>query len=318
MMDRRERSVILVRDIRRMACHSLVTLILLHSPCLARADDSRPDGSRLTLPGSPASDTAGAAAGESVVAALTPGSVLLAQAGASATDAASGGWQFTIAPYLWAPRTDIDLTVGPLTRSTTIEFFDDIVDNLDLGFTGHFEAAWREWTGLLDLLYLKVGKDETTGAGIRTDLDYEQLFFEFGGTYRFATLPVGRTGRITLEALAGGRLMHVDAELTIGNQSRSRGTTLIDPMLGGRIAYHITETVALWFRGDVAGFGISDSQSDLTYNLIAGLNWRFTRVASAFVGWRYMHVDIEKGGGLDTVDADVSFNGPFVGVNFYF
>jgi hypothetical protein len=112
---------------------------------------------------------------------------------------------------------------------TSIAYFtrtvlDDIVDNLDLGFSAHFEATWREWTGLLDVLYLKVGKDETTGPGIQTSLDYEQLFFEFGGTYRFATLPVGRTGRITLEALAGGRLMYVDTELTIGGQSRSRSS----------------------------------------------------------------------------------------------
>jgi opacity protein-like surface antigen len=317
-MDRRERPVIPMSEIRHTACHGLVTLLLLLLPSLARADESWLDGSRLALPGSPPSNAVGSATGESVVAALTPGSVLLAQAGASAADAAPGGWQFTIALYLWAPRTEIDLTLGPLTRSTRIEFFDDVVDNLGLGFTGHFEATLREWTGLLDLLYLKLGKDETTGAGIQTDLDYEQLFFEFGGTYRFATLPVGRTGRITLEALAGGRLMYVDAELTIGGQSRSRNTTLIDPMFGGRIAYHITDTVALWFRGDVAGFGISDSQSELTYNLIAGLNWRFTRIASAFVGWRYMHVDIEKGTGLGTLDLDVSFNGPFLGVDFYF
>ena len=72
---------------------------------------------------------------------------------------------------------------------------------------------------------------------------------EFGGTYRLVTLPVGPTGRVTLEALAGGRLMHIDAELTVGGQSRSRTGTLIDPMFGGRIAYHITDTVGLWFRG---------------------------------------------------------------------
>jgi opacity protein-like surface antigen len=89
-------------------------------------------------------------------------------------------------------------------------------------------------------------------------------------------------------------------------------------MFGGRIAYHITDTVALWFRGDVAGFGISDSQSELTHNLIAGLNWRFTHVAALFVGWRYMHVEVETGTGLGTLDADVSFNGPFLGFNFYF
>ena len=302
---------------QRAAYLGLVTLVLVLLSCPVRADEPWTGGPRTGLLESTADSTAGSAAGQGILAAVSPGSVLLAQAGASATDAAPGGWQFTIAPYLWTPRTEIDLTVGPFTRSTTIDFFEDVTDHLNFGFTGHFEANWREWTALLDLTYLKLGKDETRN-GVAIDLDYQQLFFEFGGTYRLATLPVGRTGRITLEALAGGRLMYVDAELTISGQSRSRSTTLIDPMFGGRVAYHITDTVALWFRGDVGGFGISDSQSELTYNLIAGLNWRFTHVASAFVGWRYMHVDIERGTGAGTLDADVSFNGPFLGVNFYF
>ncbi len=317
-MDRCEPPVASMNKVRRAAYLGLITLVLVLWSCPARADEPWPGGPRPGLLDSTAGSAAESPIGQGVVAALAPGSVLLAQAGAAATDAAPGGWQFTIGTYLWAPRTEIDLTLGPLSRSTTIDFVDDVADNLNLGFTGHFEANWREWTGLLDLLYLKLGKDETTGPGIQTDLDFQQLFFEFGGTYRLATLPVGRTGRITLEALAGGRLMYVDAELTIGGQSRSQSKTLIDPMVGGRIAYHITDTVGLWFRGDVAGFGISDSQSELTYNLIAGLNWRFTQMASAFVGWRYMHVDIERGTGLGTLDTELSFNGPFLGVNFYF
>ena len=36
------------------------------------------------------------------------------------------------------------------------------------------------------------------------------------------------------------------------------------------------------------------------------------------MGWRYMHVDVEKGTGVGTLDLDVSFNGPFLGINFYF
>ena len=306
-----------MNKVRRAAYLGLVTLVLALLPYPARADEPWAGGPRLGLGESTTGLAAESTAGQSVVAALAPGSVLLAQAGVSATDATAGGWQFTIGAYLWTPRTEIDLTVGPVSRSTTIDF-SDIVEDFNFGFTGHFEANWREWTALLDLLYLQLEQDETTGGGIRADLDYQQLFFEFGGTYRLASLPVGRAGRLTLEALAGGRLMYVDAELTIGGQSRSRSTTLIDPMFGGRIAYHITDTVALWFRGDVAGFGISDSQSELTYNLIAGLNWRFTQVASAFVGWRYMHVDIEKGTALGKLDADVSFNGPFLGFTFYF
>jgi opacity protein-like surface antigen len=315
-MKDRERLRDSMTDIRGWAWLGLVTMVLGLLPWAAHADDQWTDGRQFGLQESNAGREPASVAGPNVVASLTPGSVLIAQAGGSATDAEAGGWQFTIAPYLWTPRTEIDLTVGNLSRSTTIDF-SDIVENFKFGFTGHFEANWREWTALLDLLYLQLEKDETRN-GVQTDLEFQQLFFEFGGTYRVGTLPVGREGRITFEALAGARLMYVDAELTIGAQARSRSATLIDPMFGGRIAYHITDTVALWFRGDVAGFGISDSQSQLTYNVIAGLNWRFTPVASVFAGWRYMHVEIEKGSGASTLDADLSMNGPFLGFNFYF
>ena len=45
----------------------------------------------------------------------------------------------------------------------------------------------------------------------------------------------------------------------------------------------------------------------------SGSAWQFS-----IAPWRYMHVDIEKGSGASTLDADVSFNGPFLGFNFYF
>ncbi len=295
----------------------LVTTVLALLPWLGHADEPWTHGRQGGLHGSTTGRDAGSVAAQRVVAGLTPGSVLIAQAGGSSTDTSTGGWQFTVAPSLWTPRTEIDLTVGNLSRSATLDF-PDIVDDLRFGFTTHFEATWRQWTLLLDVLYFKLEKDETTGTGVPTEVDLQEVLVELGGTYRLATLPVGRTGRITLEALAGGRLMHFNTELSIGAQLRKRSATLVDPMVGGRIACHVTDTVVLWFRGDVAGFGISDSQSRLTYNLVAGLNWRFTDVASVFAGWRYMHVDIEKGSGASTLDADLSMNGPFLGFNFYF
>jgi hypothetical protein len=40
--------------------------------------------------------------------------------------------------------------------------------------------------------------------------------------------------------------------------------------------------------------------------------------ASALVGWRYMNIDIEKGSGVRTFNADVEMNGPFLGLNVRF
>ena len=108
------------------------------------------------------------------------------------------------------------------------------------------------------------------------------------------------------------------ASLGFPNQKVSESASVIDPMIGGRIAYHITDTVALRFRGDMAGFGISDNQTKLTVNLIGGLEWRFSPRASALAGWRYMNIDLETGSGSSTLNADIEMSGPFLAVNLYF
>jgi hypothetical protein len=89
-------------------------------------------------------------------------------------------------------------------------------------------------------------------------------------------------------------------------------------LVGGRVAYHITDTVGLWLRGDVGGFGISDAQTELTWNLIVGLTWQLSPRASAFAGWRVMDIDVEKDSGRKTLDVDLTLSGPLLGLTFYF
>ncbi len=162
----------------------------------------------------------------------------------------------------------------------------DIVPQLHFAFAAHVEATRREWTGFLDLLYMSVGQSETHG-GIPVSLGLQQGLFEFGGTYRLGPVSLGRAGRLTFEPLAGGRFIWVHGSLGFPNQKVSDSASVIDPMVGGRITYHITDTVALWFRGDVAGFGISDSQTKLTYNLIAGR--RMAVPPRVRPGWLALH-----------------------------
>jgi hypothetical protein len=214
------------------------------------------------------------------------------------------------------PETDVTATLGSLSRSTDIAF-GDVIKEVDFGVSGHFEATKGAWTALADLLYFRIRHGETQ-QGVRVDFNLDQLMFEFGGTYQLGTLPVGPAGRLTFEALFGGRLLYTDAELGIAGRRASRDATFIDPMVGGRIAYHITDTIALWVRGDVAGFGISDAQTDLTWNMIAGVNWRVTESVSVFAGWRVMEVDLEKGSSARTLDLDLTMSGPVLGVTIAF
>jgi hypothetical protein len=302
-----------VREIRTRTWLGLIAVVLVLTPWPVQADDQWADGRQFGLLESADGNPAGA----HVVAALHPGSILMAQAGGGAAPEGSGkDWQFTVAPYFWMARTKMNLDVGQFSRSTTIDFV-DLVPQLHFAFAAHAEATWHQWTGLLDLFYVSMGQSETQN-GVSRSTNLQELFFEFAATYRLPALSLGNAGSLTFEPLAGGRFLWVDVSLGFPNQKVSDSASLIDPMVGGRITWHITDSVALWFRGDAAGFGISDNQSNLTYNLIGGLEWRFVPRASALVGWRYMNIDIEKDSGARTFNADIEMNGPFLGVNIYF
>ena len=302
------------RYVRRWAAIGLVAMITGLAPWTVHADEGWTTGRPFGLYES-SSETDAPAVTDRVLAALTPGSVLTAQTGGAGAEPADT-WQFSLAPYLWAARTKATLTVGQLSQSTTIDFV-DVVPQLHFAFAAHFEATKREWTGSVDLLYLSIGQSETqhrvsVSTGVQTG------FFEFGGTYRLGPVSLGQTGRLTFEPLVGGRFIWVHASLGGANRKVSDSGSVIDPMIGGRIAYHITDTVALWFRGDVAGFGISDNQTKLTYNLIAGVEWRFRPGASAVAGWRYMNIDLETGSGSRTLNADLQLSGPVLALNLLF
>ena len=283
-------------------------------PGAAHAEDGWAEGRQFALLDSAGSSGSSAPLTGQAVAALTPGSVVIAQAGGA--PAPEKDWQVTVAPYFWMARTKMSLDIGQFSRSTTIDFT-DIVPNLHGAFAAHAEGTWRQWTGFVDLFYVSMGQSEPKG-GISVSTNIQELFFEFGATYRLPPVSLGKAGSLTFEPLFGGRFMWVDVSLGFPNQKVSANGSVIDPMIGGRIAWHITDAWSLWFRGDVAGFDISDNQSKLTYNLLGGVEWRFVPAASALVGFRYMNIDLEKDDRRQTFNADIEMFGPFLGVNLYF
>jgi hypothetical protein len=304
----------IVSWIRRRAWVGVLAVAIAIVPWISHAEeDSWSDSRAFGLTDQVTTDEPTRGPARSVVAALTPGSVVIAQAGAAPGQGKD--WQVTVAPYFWMARTKMTLDIGQFSRSTTIDFV-DIVPQLHGAFAAHAEATWREWTGFLDLFYVSMGQSESKG-GISVSTNLQQLFFEFGGTYRLPPLSLGNAGSLTFEPLVGGRFMWVDASLGFPNQKVSGDGSVIDPIVGGRIVWRITETWSVWFRGDVGGFDISDNQSKLTYNLLGGVEWRFVPRASALVGFRYFNVDLEKGG-HDRFNADIEMFGPFLGVNLFF
>lgn len=112
-MNRSSRLTGSVREIRTWTCLGLIAVVLVLTPWPVHADDQWADGRQFGL-----LDSAdGSPAGAHVVAALSPGSILMAQAGGGAAPEGSGNdWQFTVAPYFWLARTKMNLDVGQFSR----------------------------------------------------------------------------------------------------------------------------------------------------------------------------------------------------------
>lgn len=190
-----------MREPRRRAWLGLIAMAVALMPWPAHADDQWMDGRRFGLEESADGNGAPSVAREQVVAALTPGAVLIAQTAGAPPGASTDGWRFTIAPYLWMARTKMSLDVGQFSQSTTIDFV-DVVPQLHFAFAAHAEVAWREWTGLLDLFYMSMGQSETRN-GISTSTNLQQMFFEFGAMYRLGPVSLGQAGRVAFEPLVG-------------------------------------------------------------------------------------------------------------------
>jgi len=94
-------------------------------------------------------------------------SVGLQPAHAQVTTAPRGGgeWHFELTPYLWGAAMDGTVGAGALPPTGVHTSFSDILENLDPGFMGAFEARKNRWGLLFDAVYMKL---EDSGTATRT------------------------------------------------------------------------------------------------------------------------------------------------------
>ena len=63
--------------------------------------------------------------------------------------------------------------------------------------------------------------------------------------------------------------------------------------------------------GDIGGFGVG---CHFTFQLLAGVNWQFTKIVSAKLGYRYLYQDYGHNGFV----WDMTASGFYLGAGFQF
>jgi len=242
---------------------------------------------------------------------------------AQTTAAQLGGWQFEVTPYFWGAGMRGDVQLGSLPKISTDVSFSDILDVLDFGIMGAFEARKGRWGMLFDAIYMKLETDATasrTGAGpvgatatADANLEMKQTLLAAAASYRAVE------GRSPVDVFGGLRYFKIEASADInasffaqtGTVSRSGDVDWVDPYIGARILYPVSDRWTLVGYGDIGGFGVG---SDFTWQALAGVNYHFSKSLSGKLGYRYLSVDYDKDGFL----YDMASYGLYLGVGFRF
>ena len=89
----------------------------------------------------------------------------------------------------------------------------------------------------------------------------------------------------------------------------------VDPWVGTRFNYSISERISILGRIDFAGFGIG---SDLTVNAEAMFGYQMKENMTIYLGYRAIVVDYDRGSSRKVFIYDVATGGILMGASFRF
>ena len=222
-----------------------------------------------------------------------------------------GPWDFELAPlYFWGISIDGDLGIRGRTADASVDF-SDIWDNLEGVFTVRFNVLYNKKFGLLfDYNYLDLGTEEQTDQ-VNIEVGFKSQIINAGATYRFLN------ERHTIDGLAGIRYIKLDADVRLKNLGASidGDKDWVDPIVGVRYGFHMTEKWALRLYGDIGGFGVS---SDFTWQGLGLIDFQPWKHVAFVAGYRAIGVDYTSGSGRDRFTFDTITHGPLIGVDIRF
>lgn len=241
-------------------------------------------------------------------------------------------WQISFTPYFWAPDMDVKSTIAGGTVGIDVGL-DDIIENFDVfGLSGRVEMWKGDWGIFFDGMYVDLEGDfrvATPGPTIGVDVSIEDAVLDFGVAYKLFKVPLEENGNrmLTFEPLGGVRYHYMEQEIKLKAAGPApfapAGATLggdeewVEPFVGGRLTYDLTENLAAVVRADFGGFGIG-SASKLTWNFLAGIDWQFKENMSLKLGYRVMDIDYSRHSGSDEFGFDGKMQGPIIGLAMRF
>ncbi|MER9200892.1 hypothetical protein NKJ28_27520 [Mesorhizobium sp. M0145] len=138
---------------------------------------------------------------------------------------------------------------------------------------------------------------------------------------RFGELCVLLTDRVldtpqfTFDALAGARVWYISNDVTVQyagfSLSREEDFGWVDPVIGARAFYNITDRLSVMAQADIGGFGVG---ADFTWQVLGIVNYLLTDHFSVSAGYKHLAIDHDDEGYV----FDATLSGPVLGITYRF
>ncbi len=219
-------------------------------------------------------------------------------------------WEFFAEGYLFAAGIKGKSAAGDIDIP-----FNDVVDDLDGGVMGTFDARKNKWTLAADLLYLDLDQDDNTtvnfaGTSVPSNVDVNLKGFV---STLIAAYQISEKDSVDFHLLAGLRYLWLDAELeanigpNINIKADDSGST-VDGIIGFRGRVDLNNK---WYLSGYSDIGTGES--DLTWQIKAAINYRLKN-STVTAGYRYLEWEFDDNSALD----DLNFSGPYAGAIWKF
>jgi hypothetical protein len=230
-------------------------------------------------------------------------------------------WQFKLAPYLWVPALDGDITIKGNSASVNYsvgDTFDAITDNFNFGLALRGEASHKEWSFLVDIMYLSLEVEDVPLPSDSASVRQDQGIFELAAAYELtsgsSSSDSAELPKFKFAPLAGVRVIYLSLELDPSGPAEFSGEKYWgDAFVGFRTSVSFTESFSIFARADIGAGG-----SSFTWNALAGVEFRFNTWGSLLAGYRGLDIDYSEGSGADEFAYDMLMHGPFVGLEVRF
>lgn len=222
-------------------------------------------------------------------------------------------WYLTVAAYGWLAAVNGDTGIGPITVSADTSL-NDLIDEFDGSFMTYIEAGCDRWSLGVDVVWGKLKDDASVERGPffgRVGFEQEQWLITARIQYALVKNDTTR-----LDIFGGGRWMYLEVDIDVDTNigpGRHFGIKedWIDPIVGARVIHDFSDKCFVQVMGDIGGFG---AESELTWQALVGLGYRFNPKLSTVLGYRALGVDYDK----DNFLLDTISHGPFVGLSYTF